>query len=467
MKNLRRRHIEIAACLLAFVCLVLSTERCIAMLTATQANATSEDPARVIQAGWDVRMWINAVIKYQATGELYEKPVAAHETVESLYAPMTPRARFTPFFHVQFLPFANSQHLEQIIARIQKGLIAIYFIACLGLIIRCSNILQQQEQPRIRIFLFYLLAAIAATSNFGLQDAVQITNYEIVIFSLLILSFLIIENHPKLSAIIIGFLGSAKFYPGFMAIFLLIKRDKGVIFPLVISVLAFFLIGLVGFGLQENLFYWKHAFPVMLSEEIAAIAYNMSFGGAIYRHSESVELSNFAFKVYRVIFFGLTFLLLAKRYAELENCKFEVFALLMTLMLICLPNYWQTYLIILFPAFCAVACRIVVSPSIATVAIFLICVASIATDNNSWVRLDAPAWITGNAVPDEAGRQILAAGMNKEWGKAFLLLSWHYPRTASLYVLEQIKFLVPAILWYLTASALNAHARTLSKSTVA
>lgn len=444
-------RIEILACLLALACLAFSVNRCVGLLVNTEALARSTNAATAGQVGSDMRMWLKAVSDYRESGELYQRPAHETETVASLYAPMTPRARFTPAFHMQLIPLAIIQEREPLIRILRAAMITGYFVACLALVASISRTMQKRRQSRARILLFCLLAGIAATSNYGFQDAVFITNYEIPIFAFLTASFFMLARHPLGAATIIAFLASVKFYPAFMASLLLTTRDKNVMAGFFLSGLCFFALGFFAFGLKENLFYWQDVLPVLLSEKIAPILYNMSFGGAIFRFSQDMDITQVAFQAYRFLLLVLTFILLAKKRRDLARSSAEIFALLMALMLICLPNYWQTYLIMLFPAFCIAIYRVVIQPGTAAIIALLICMASMATDNRSWLEIGAPAWINNSAAPDETGSRILEIARNQGENLALLAFAYHYPWTAALYLLERIKFIVPAILWLFTA----------------
>lgn len=457
------RLLVILACLLTLVCLAASINRCLQNLSDVEYLAEKGDATADPRLGADMRIYISTVSQYLATGQLYVRPTHADETVASVYVPMTPISRLTPAFHLQLLPIAKSRNPEAFIKPLRFAMIAAYCLACLALIIHISRNMRNQNQSGAKILLFCTLSAIAATSNYGLQDAIILTNFEIPIFSLLIASFFLFHKHPRLTAIIIGYLASTKYYPALMASLLLTKWDKKTIATLFLTVLFFFAMGFLAFGQQENIFYFSQVLPVLLSEKVAPIMYNMSFGGAMFRFSQNLEFTQAAFQIYRFIFLGLSCFLLAKHYGNYSKSNIEVFALLMALMLICLPNYWQTYLFMLFPAFCVAIYRVVIYPSAPAVVILLICIASMAFDNGTWLYLGAPAWLTNNAVTDELGNRIAEAANHQNVPMAILIFARHYPWTVFLLFLEQIKPVVPAILWIFTAREIMSPADTQRK----
>lgn len=316
---------------------------------------------------------------------------------------------------------------------------------------RIATAMRKKNQSSARISLFCTLAAITATSSYGLQTSVLITNYEITIFCLLTASFFLFKNYPKFAAIVIGYLASAKLYPAFMASLLLTHRDGKALVTFFLSVISFFAIGLLVFGQQENLYYFEKVFPVLLSEKVAPNLNNMSFGGGLFKFSKNLEFAQAAFQVYRFLFLSLTCFLLAKHHKNHTQNSIAVFAFLMVMMLMCLPSFWPSYLILLFPAFCVAIYRVVVCPSIVRTAILLTCIASMAFDMNTWTFLGAPGWLTGSAPPDELGNRIIETARHQSLGMAVLVFACHYPWTVFLYFLEQITFIVPSILWLFTA----------------
>jgi hypothetical protein len=441
----------ILACLLSLACLAFSVSRCLEDLAYVDIAALSPIAGEAGMVGADLRLYINTGSRFQATGQLYERPDREGESIADVYAPMAPVFKFPPAFQLQLLPIINSSDPEGLIRPIRMAMTAGYFLACLALVIHAGKILRRQQQPATRIVLFCTLAAIAATSSNGLQTGVLITNYEIPIFCLLTAAFFLYRKYPVLTACIIGYLASVKLYPAFMASLLLLGKNGRAIASCGLAALLVSAAGWLAFGAKENLFFYQQILPALLSEGVAPILYNASFGGAIFRFSQELGVSHAAFQGYRLAFLLLSCYVLARQFPKCQAYNIGVYALLMTLMLISLPNYWPNYLIMLFPAFCVASCRVAVRPGIVSTVLLLLCMASMAIDAHAWLHTGSPAWLGSNTPPDAIGNSIIAAANQGDTNKALFLFALHYPWTALLYCLEQAKFIVPAILWFFTA----------------
>lgn len=443
MHVLHRSHIEIVACIFSLIVLVFSIDNCFRRIADIEHKAVSPNEPQHLAVGIDMRYYINAGTRYQLTGQLYER--------SDDYGPLAPLYKFPPAFQLQLLPFTTSHNPEKFIKPLRIAMIAGYFSACLALMLYIGKAMKRHNQPNVRIVLFLSIAAITATSSIGFYDCIFITNYEIPIFSLLTAAFFILPKYPRLSAIIIGYLACAKLYPAPLAGMLLAKFGKKTIATFVISCIFFVTTGLIIFGLKENIFFFWHIIPEIFSEKIFVHLYNKSLGVGIFRLTQDTELANNVFQACRVAFLGGTVFIMAAYHSKLSTLRLEVFAILMALTLICLPNYWLCYLVLLFPALCIVIRRIVILPCSATNIMGLACLACMITYMQDWLHFGAPQWLHSLANSDETGTSILAAAEKGNITMALLMFAFHYPWYTLILLLEKVIFFVPAILWILTA----------------
>jgi len=208
----------------------------------------------------------------------------------------------------------------------------------------------------------------------------------------------------------------------------------------------------LAFGLEENLFFYGKILPQLLSEPIFVHLYNKSAAVGFYRITQDVGFANTIFQVYRLAFLCLTAVLLFRYYPKIEQHRLEVFSILLALTLICLPNYWLCYLVLLFPALCVTIRRLVIQPCRAVNLIGLACQISMITYMQDWLVFGQPQWLHNEQMLDQTARTILAYGEKGNMTMVWLMFALHYPWFTLTHFLDESIFFVPAFLWFFTAS---------------
>lgn len=447
-------------CIAAAIALALSAIHSIKKLAFIHSLAQASTTPQLYT---DFVFYINAGQRYQTTGQLYERP-AEGESIASRYYPMAPIFKFPPPFQLQILPFIKHWTPETL-KWLRIAMILGYFFTCIMLVVQCCAIMQQQKSSRIKIFLFLAFSGIIALLNPAYWDCILNTNYEIPIFLLLTISFFLLDKHTKLSAAIISYLALTKIYPIFMASTLFMApRKKQFTASFIVSALLILMFTLLAFGLQENIYYATRILPTLLSEKVAPMQFSLSFGSELFRLTQNLEFSRIAFQILRLTLLAISFYALIK--CQHAQQKMNFFALLMILMLICMPNYWISYWIFLFPAFCVALQRVITQPKIAEVSLLFLCALVTIIESQSWMHFHAPAWLSDTARLDAIGKQIISA---YQQGDAFLacqIFIWHYPITTTLYLLEQMKLLVPFVLWLFVIKEIVRTAKSATHTTL-
>lgn len=428
-------------CITAAIALALSAIHSIKKLAFIHALAqTSTSP----QLNTDFVFYVEAGQRYQTTGQLYERPTEG-ETIASRYYPMAPIFKFPPAFQLQILPFINNWTPETL-KWLRLTMIIGYFSACFMLMAKCSTTMQQQKNSHTKIFLFLAFSGVIALLNPAFWDCILNTNYEIPIFLLLTISFFLLDKHAKLSAAIISYLALTKIYPIFMASMLFMApRKKPFTASFIASALLILAFTLWAFGLQESLYYATRILPTLLSEKVAPMQFSLSFGSELFRFTQNLEFSRIVFQALRLTLVGISFYTLIKYRNTPQRVSF--FALLITLMLICMPNYWISYWIFLFPAFCIAIQRVITRPQTTEASLLFLCVLVTIIESQSWMHFHAPVWLNDTSRLDAIGSEINAIHQQGNASLAYWLFLRHYPITTALYLLEQLKFLVPIVLW--------------------
>lgn len=448
-----KKTLEIVVCILALVCSVLSINHCAKKLAYIETLAKSSATPQLYT---DFSFYVDAAQRYKKTGELYDRP-ADGETFASRYYPMAPVFKFPPAFQLQVLPIAEYWTPETL-KSLRLAMIIGYFLSCLALMANISLAIRKERASHTKKILFLTLASIIATSNPAFWDCILNVNYEIPIFCLLVVSFLLLSKHPRLSAAIIGYLAVTKIYPAFMASILLVTpKKKPAIAIFITSILLFSFATLFIFGSQEIIFYTKNILPVISREKVAPMLFSLSFGSELFRLTQNIDFARAAFQILRLTLLAISFFMLFKYHKTQQELNF--FALLMTLMLICLPNYWVSYLIMLFPAFCVAIRRVIIHPDATGIIALFFCACLLLIESQSWMHFHTPAWLTDISRLDTIGSEIISAMGEGNGSLAALVFLRHYPVTAALYLLEQIKFILPITLWFFVVKEISSTAQ--------
>lgn len=434
-------------CVISLFTLAVSTYRCITLLKHIEDIADLPNTQQSWLVSADMHLYLNAAHQYQTTGTMYERT--------DYYGPLAPVFKFPPAFQLQFLSLSTSADIQKFNKPLRIAISIGYALTCLALIGFIGRKVYKQHKSTTKALLFISLAGIAATSSTALQDCILLTNYEIPIFIFLTVSFFCLHKHPRLSALIIGYLASIKIYPAFMANLLFIKPERKTIATFFLSSALFTAAALFVFSRKENLFFFTQILPMLMSEKVAASMYSASFGGTIFGFTQDLELTQIIFQSYRFTFLIFSFLLLFRYRHHLHQLTLEVFALLMVLMLICLPNYWPSYLVILFPSICITARHIVIRTHSIISVIGLIAIASQLIEYQSFLHIGAPNWLANSHAMDDIGRGLIHTYEHHGITITLLKFSYHYPQTVFFYLLEQIKFITPAIFLLITAEEIS------------
>jgi hypothetical protein len=399
----------------------------------------------------DLQIFIAAGNRLNNNGPLYNRPdPPTLPTVQSVYRPSAAVFKFPPAFQLQLKPFSGSQPTRAFFRNIRILMVIAYFAAC---VLIANNVLKQQEiSERSTALLFAAITAIIATSSDGLKLCIFLINYEIPIFFLLSIAFLLSRKKGIISGAIIGYLAATKIYPAYMATYFLATRDIKKLAAFLASIIFFCIAAYLVFGAQENSFYFREVFPTIMSEGVAQLYYNVSLGGMLAEVSGNLKAANTIFQILRLLFTIATAVILICNLPERSGERIEVFSILMVLMIISMPNYWQAYQVMLFPAFCIATKKVLMSPGITNSALLLLSIASMSIDINAWASTTQLPWMADGLVqPGSPVANIMEKSDQLGLHATIIALTPYYPLTGALYYLAKAKSIVPYFLWCILA----------------
>lgn len=306
---------------------------------------------------FDLPIFMQAVTGHFRDGQIYLRG----EDLVALYKPGAIIYKFPTPYLFPFAPWfdASGSKVKNFHLVFTWGALLFYattLLLALRLVFRCQRggLAGYQGQ----IFLVWML--VFACLYVPFFRVLGGTGGENLIIAAGVLAFVCIKRWPALSGFLFAYLAAAKLYPVFLLIYPLFKKQWSVIFYAVVGLVAIALSALLFFGVDENLFYLQKVLPVLLQEPVAedwTEAFNHSTGNfGIVKVLCTYGLLPNRFLIWlnliRLPMIAcIGWLMLTRNKSENDNWYDTLcFALVVTTMLISLPNFFYSYLIVLiFP----------------------------------------------------------------------------------------------------------------------
>jgi hypothetical protein len=311
---------------------------------------------------YDLPIFTAAAVRYWQGQPLYQRS----DNLPELYKPGAIVFKFPPPYLFHFLPWFDSSAVWHDWFR--AG-ITFFFIVLYGLTVSviCHLVLQcraakRTGYPDAAAVVFVLLAfayACAYMPFFVVQGG---TSGEGFILALAVLAFACMQRFPWLAGFMLAWLASIKLYPVFLLLYPLLTRQWRVLFSALVSGVLITVASIVVFGLDENLFYLQSVLPVLLSEPVSEDWTEMfrhtTGNQAIVKVLVGYGLLPSRLPVWLNVMrlpFVVAMVLLLLKYSMRHNPQqwrsLLAFGLVVLTMLICLPNIFYAYFVLLlFPA---------------------------------------------------------------------------------------------------------------------
>ena len=423
----------------------------------------------VYQYGYyDLPIFSQAAIRYWRDEPIYQRS----QDLAERYKPRAIIYKFPPPYLLNFLPWFDKTGVWHSQFRLGLTLFFIFtymvavFIAC-RMVLRCRVAKKIENMRNIKNLdsaeIVFVLLAIAYAGVFMPFFLVQGgTSGEAYIIALAALAFASMQRFPYLAGLLLIWLASIKLYPVFLLIYPLLTRQWKVIFSSVISGFFIVFLSVFIFGWNENIFYVQKILPVLLSEPVIYFwaevfmpsANNQGVVSVLADYGLLPNRSLIWLNMVRLPFlFSMLWLLLkyCKRHTEWQWQSLRSFSLVLLTMMICLPNVFYSYFVVLiFPAL-ALAGFLWTKKYWYGLLSLVVLMSCFIVDDGWTVSLSQPLIAAAAAASPEMLAEAEKEGVN--------LYLWHHHRLLLILWFQglAVPFLL-YVLWFFTAIALRVAA---------
>jgi len=312
-----------------------------------------------LQNTTDMDIFSGAAKQFLATNQLYQKG----SNYSLLYAPGEGVYKFPPPYQLTLLPFLETGMNDFNFLLAQRLIqLILYAISSFALIITYNEIFIRQDKAKIEGIDLYKSCKFIGISlllvmwSRGFFESLSGVEPEILVFSLLALTYFYSDTKPFLSGFLLAVAATAKVYPVFLVFFFFGSKWKSQWLGFITGIFTVILISILYIGVDENIFYLKNIMPVLLSEKPIIHIQNSTIETLFYMHNfiSGMPGNISKFVKYLTLLIVISIGVFIKR--ETDQQKSVFFALLISGILLCLPNYWPQYQVLLIiPALCLFA----------------------------------------------------------------------------------------------------------------
>ena len=288
----------------------------------------------------DFRLFWEQVVSFLETGSLYphDDPVATYQPSAWVY-------KFPPLYAALLIPLAKWGTLENVFLYHYILQLVLY-----GGFVVLALFMFRGTDP-----LPYTIVVLIMSLNYEpFIETIDVLQLETPFLLLLTLClFFHWRRWDSWAGAILGFCAMLKVYPAFMLVYFVLKRRWAAVAGFAISVAVLFGCCLVVVGSRETIAYFLEVLPVLLRETSIVLPENLGMGK--YLQSLGGLEAGTAKTVATILSVGVV---LVSSGALYLNRKFEAdehrialeYSLFIPVMLLCMPNSWVNYqLLLLLP----------------------------------------------------------------------------------------------------------------------
>ena len=430
-----------------------------ALLAAAALSHFAAKSAEVYRSGYfDLPLFVEASIRHWRGEQVY----ARADDLAERFKPGAIVYKFPPPYLFHFLPWFDASGVWHpwFRALLTLAYIAIHVatlaLAC-WLVLRCRASGDSGGRP-VETRIFLLLALAFATMYMPFFVVQGGTSGEGYIGAVALLAFAVMQRWPGLAGFLLAWLACLKLYPAFLLLYPLLTRQWAVLRGAVLGAVVIALLSLAVFGFAENLFYLTQVLPILLREPVSedwTTAFlhttgNLGLVKVMVEHSLLPNRLPIWLNTVRLPFVLAAMWLLwrhARRHEPARWTSLLAFALLLPTMLVCLPNvFYAYYILLLFPAL-ALAGYCWSRGWWGWLCLCLLCLSCLLVDDNWTYALakQAGAFAPTPAMVDEVGQVGVATYLWRHEKLLWLLTGMG----------KAVPFL-PLLLWCGLAAALRA-----------
>jgi hypothetical protein len=315
----------------------------------------------VYQLGYyDLPIFTQAAVRYWKDEPIYQRS----DNLADSYKPGAIIYKFPPPYLLNFIPWLDASGQQSPHFRLGATLIyviiyaATVFMVCYLLLRPRTSCVGSLIRHEGRVFgLLATSFACVFMPFFVVQGGTSAEGY---IIALALLAFICMRSFPWLAGLIFIWLASIKLYPVFLLLYPLLTRQWKVLASAALCTGGIAWLSLHVFGATENIFYVNNILPVLLSEPVSEdwttmflhTTGNQGILKVLVSYGLLPNRLPFWLNAIRLPFvFGMFFIFWKYcRQHDDENWRSLLgFSLAIITMLICLPNVFYSYFILLLP----------------------------------------------------------------------------------------------------------------------
>ena len=419
----------------------------------------------VYQHGYyDLPIFTQAAIRYWKDEPIYRRG----SDLLDIYKPGAIVYKFPPPYLIHFIPWFDKSGVWPNQFRFQ---LTLFFIFTYGVVVfvSCLEVLKSRAAEKITNIekiknidiasVVFVLLAIAYAGVFMPFFVVQGgTSGECFIIAVAAAAFMSMRRLPWLAGFLLIWLAGIKIYPIFLLLYPLLTRQWSVVIWAAISGVLLALGSVLLFGLEENLFYLQSILPILLSEPVSEDWTEM------FRHTTGNQgivkvLVSYSLLPSRLpiwlnavrlpFLFAMVWLLFkyCKKHDVQQWQALLSFSLVLLTMIVCLPNVFYSYFVMLLFPFLVLAGFLWTKKYWYWLLLLVLLMSCFIVDDN-WTYSLSQTVIAAGVSPE------MAAELEKNGINAYL---WNHHRLLLVLWFQGLTtpFLL-YVLWFFTAVALRA-----------
>lgn len=292
---------------------------------------------------FDMRLFASAGADFWKTGQLYERSANLAET----YRPGAPVFKFPPPYQIFLAPWLHGG-IPASFYTVARTLAILAYLAAAGLCLHLAKPATAPGQSRLPFFIL-AIPLVCLLSSF--YDALRGLSTEIPLLFLLVLAFAWRERKPFQAGLLLAIAVTTKLYPAFMLAWFFLRAPwRSVAAGFVAGCAAILLASIALFGVGEHAFFAQQVLPVLLQEKPVVHSLNLTILQFLHTHGLLADMSLPFFNASRILLGGTLLAALLRGRQGDPRQEALLYALTLVTMLLCLPNYWlQYHVLLLFP----------------------------------------------------------------------------------------------------------------------
>lgn len=304
----------------------------------------------------DTPTFIMQTTHFLLKGEVYKNPLKTTGPLEE-FQPGSPWFKFPPIYLLDYIPFVyafSPNHVPSYFVNIDgitDWLRPLHVLRYLTAVVTLMIMLNRSKS--LDFFLLGIGIACAYSPFFESLYGLIFDNLLLFLCSIILLAAK--TGRSRLVGILIAIAAMLKIYPAVLVLPALIQRDWRCLAAIASSSAVLLLVGILVFGLPENIFYYCKLLPLLMRETSVASSDNLALGRFFVLYAPSAETGMQYFYIFRSCMTAATAVILYRSRTAF-TIEENGLAALMCLMLINLPNVWPNYqLILILPILVLVA----------------------------------------------------------------------------------------------------------------